>query len=656
MHRPYNPQRGFSPERDVRTWDDLAELLRDSPPTGLLWPLVGPRRSGKTWALRALERGLGDACIVDLTAVEQLVEVPKGRVVLIDEPGSWLLARDPHDARALRPAHARIEEFGAWCRRLRAAGRQVLVAMTPAEWAALAGLPGCVSAKDLQWHLRPLRWEQAARIALDEPARTLLAAVAAVNADWLRSPFLVMCILDLADQRGELAADGAEVEVPRLLADVCHDLRGGTQDYVAKVFYEGLDEPFRDALRAVVRRAPVDPHSLDILRRIGLVGRDGDDRFDRLRDPVLADHLPPPLRIHHISDIHTGPKSARRINAGGAGATAARLARAAGEGPVRDSYLEHVEQRCATGTGPHLVIASGDLTETGQPREYAEARAFLGAVAGLLQPHPDLGSGDARVLLVGGNHDVDWTRTRGANGARARHLAFAEAFADYPRPLLEWPPEARDLQVVRYQGAGVEVVLLGSAEHGGEIDEATEAVLRAAQAAAAEDSPLVAEELQKLRKIVNSDPGLVHACELQRLRAHRWSEPVRIAVLHHPVSPLPTATDVGPYAALLNAAAVKDACFDVQIQLVLHGHAHSQWFFEERWPSHRRPDHPLHIAAAPSLGSREVLEQNGYNEILVHREGDRYRVSVQGYVRAGETWREGHRMRPFAADLPLRDA
>jgi hypothetical protein len=110
---------------------------------------------------------------------------------------------------------------------------------------------------------------------------------------------------------------------------------------------------------------------------------------------------------------------------------------------------------------------------------------------------------------------------------------------------------------------------------------------------------------------------------------------VRIAVLHHPVSSLPATTDVAPYTGLINAGAVKDALIDVQVALVLHGHMHSQWVCEERWPNHQRGEHVLRIAAAPSLGSREVIERHGYNEVLVQREGDTHTVEACAMERPG---------------------
>jgi len=368
---------------------------------------------------------------------------------------------------------------------------------------------------------------------------------------------------------------------------------------------------------------------------------------------MLADHLPPPLRIHHISDIHVGPKSAQRVQVSGCDPLPTRLGAAAGQGPVRDAYAAHVRQRVAEHTAPHLLVVSGDLTETGQPAEYEGARELLAALAQSLQSHPRLADGEPRVLVVGGNHDVAWNETRGHGGARRRHLDFARHFADYPRPRLEEPPDARALTVQRYAGAGLEVVLLGSAEHGGELDETLITILDVARRQALEAGEAgPAETAERLRaRLGRLDPGLVHHADLDRLRQHPWREPLRIAVLHHPVSPLPAQPDITAYTGLLNAGAVKDALIDRGFALVLHGHMHSQWFGEEIWPNHHRGRRPLRIAAAPSLGSREVGEQHGFNEIVVSFEGARQRVEVRGWVRDGDSFKPRSGIAEFAVDL-----
>lgn len=651
MSRHYDPRRRYLPDRDVRTWDDLVALLREDDPVGLFWPLLGPRRSGKSWALAAIKQQLGGrAHVVDLSTCDGLddLDYDDGAIVLVDEPGRFLFREG--EVAAGRPRQsdgAMVQRFFAWCDRLRTRRNcRLLVAMTPAEWLALQQHGRArlrVSDKDLQSHLRPLSPEQALRIAQDEPARALLMSVQREQPDWLRNPFLVMYLLDRAHDDGVLA-EPTRRPVAAFLADVIEDINQVVPwNYTAMVFHEGLGDSLQEALRRIARREPVDPLALAVLKVSGLVEPRTGEHHDSIRDPVVADLLPPPLRIHHISDIHAGPKSAQRVNVHGAG-VAARLGKAAGQGPIRRSYLDHVRQRVAEGTGPHLVIVSGDLTETGRPEEYEAIRDFLAELAALLRPHPRLDASDPRVLVVGGNHDVDWGETRGADGARKRHIPFARELNDYPRPHLEDPPASRNLTVLRYARAGVEVVLLGSAEHGGEIDHEFLGLVEKYRAAAVERGAVNdTEEADRLRaRLGRLDPGLVHHADLARLRAHDWREPVRLAVLHHPVSPMPSMPDVAAYTGLLNAGAVKEALIDKEFTLVLHGHMHSQWYGAESWPG--RGHHTLRIAAAPSLGSTEVYERHGYNEVLLSFEGESQHIEVHGYVREGDAWhpRSGH--------------
>ncbi len=91
------------------------------------------------------------------------------------------------------------------------------------------------------------------------------------------------------------------------------------------------------------------------------------------------------------------------------------------------------------------------------------------------------------------------------------------------------------------------------------------------------------------------------------------------------------------FSGLLNTGAVKSALMTAGVQLVLHGHEHSAFLAVERWPGYL--DRELHIASAPSLGSREVAEQRGYNEIRIVREGlGRVDVSIQTFVQSGNAW------------------
>lgn len=223
-----------------------------------------------------------------------------------------------------------------------------------------------------------------------------------------------------------------------------------------------------DCLRATARGEPGND-SYELLKRCGLIVET--ERGLRLADPVLAWSMPPPLRIHHVSDIHAGAKSASAVDAKARDPVGRQLAEAAGAGPVRDRYLAHVSELAAKGQAPHLLVVSGDLGEWGKPEEFAEVRAWLTGLENCLAHHPRLGATDPRVLIVGGNHDVGWTKALGQCDTRERHRPFADAFGEYPCPRLYQDPEQHELARVSYSDLGVEFALLGSAEFGGEPEQ-----------------------------------------------------------------------------------------------------------------------------------------------------------------------------------------
>jgi 3',5'-cyclic AMP phosphodiesterase CpdA len=312
-----------------------------------------------------------------------------------------------------------------------------------------------------------------------------------------------------------------------------------------------------------------------------------------------------------------------------------------------------VRELAVHGRAPHLLVVSGDITETGTEEQYEAAKLWLGRVKEHLADHPLLGPEDPRVLLAPGNHDVDWTQSLGKHDTRARHRPFAAAFEGFPRPKLEVPPGERPLAKVSFADIGVELLLLGSAEFGGEEEKDTDRaalldlVDKLREKAAGEADLDAAKALRD--RVARIDPGLVHHADLRRVSETQWRQPVRIAVLHHPVSPLPS-TEVTRYAGLINAGEVKDTLMHKGFCLVLHGHAHTGWFGSERWPG-RHQERAIYIASAPSLGSREVQEHNGFNAIEVLREqraGEtHYEIEVRRFGREG-TWVEKAVMGPFS--------
>jgi 3',5'-cyclic AMP phosphodiesterase CpdA len=450
-------------------------------------------------------------------------------------------------------------------------------------------------------------------------------------------------IFETAEQHPSLSNS----ELLRAVLDRCDqpDIR-----YLHHVFHDSLTESQRALLSSIALRQKLDAHAAcEPLLGVGMIERDSPSPSYRFADPLLAAHLTP-LRIHHISDVHAGPKAAGVTDVKDKG----RIGEAVNEGFVRESYRRHVQALCERGEGPHLLIVSGDLAEHATKEQYAEIAPWIHQLEASLSDHPLLDAGAPRVLLTGGNHDVDWNQTMG-KGPSARHRPFAEAFAGYLRPKLEDDPEGRALSVASYVDLGVEVLLLGSAELGGEVEEDPHraALLLAMSRLPAIPTDAEREKAEELAlEAARIDPGLVHARDLHRANHHRWALPVRIAVLHHPVSPLPSV-EVTRYAGLVNAGAVKEVLIKNKFCLVLHGHVHKGWLAREEWLDAGRAG-TLYIAAAPSLGSREVEEHQGYNEIEILREsradGKRtHRVRVRRFGRKGSTWGEeaGAEMGPF---------
>lgn len=647
---PQAHRASYRADRDVRDWTTVVDRIQHQSSAGVLWPIVGPRRSGKTWALKALQACFGDEHAGYLllsrlygnggTGLHPLPPDLQGKgILLLDEPGLALFEPSAHDGLAYSPDHPRpdIHALITTLAALQSQGHTLVMAMTPAEWRALVhadGHRGHVSRHDLDDILVPLTRAQALTLAAS-PERQAL--VERLPADWTRSPFLLTWLLEWSFQPG-LDRNDVDDLLPRFIDHATSDT---SIRYVDLVLEEGLDRELRSTLRSIGETGRSTAHDLvGMLRDTGLVQQAPDGLHD-IADPILAHHLAPPFRIHHVSDLHFGPKSTTMVDDKLGGSPGAGLGRAAGQHLAQDAYREHVEA-LPRHERPHLVIVSGDVAEMGRDDLYAPARAWLLRLRDCMRqhPHPRARPRDPCIMLVGGNHDVDWTETRGAAGARKRHLPFVRAFDGIDGVCiarLDQPPgPSRPPTRHRFVGIDLEVVLLGSAEHGGEIDlellAATDRLRQQALAAGNAADEALALALRK--RYGQLDPGLVHHEDLRHIRGTRLYGAFGIAVLHHPVSPMPS-TELAPLGGLVNAGQVKQALLEAGFHLVLHGHAHSAWHIAERWPG-KHGDRELHILGAPTLSSYETVESQGYNELRVHLEEDGPRVEVILHERRGD--------------------
>lgn len=98
-----------------------------------------------------------------------------------------------------------------------------------------------------------------------------------------------------------------------------------------------------------------------------------------------ASQQPGSLRILHLSDFHLRPRSSP---------TQSALLREA---------LDVIRGLVEQGRGPQLVALTGDLANKAKPEEYALVHSWL--VEQLL---PAVGLGPEQLVVIPGNHDVDW--------------------------------------------------------------------------------------------------------------------------------------------------------------------------------------------------------------------------------------------------------
>jgi calcineurin-like phosphoesterase family protein len=641
----YAPSGAYQPHLDIRCSGDRVPnwarpLTEGRPPNGTAWLVVMGRRAGKSWLASGVARArlagsthrvdlrdspakvkkAGLACLRGAKAAPGITD----GVLLIDEPA---LSEDRHlgiDAAALANG----------LERTRAAGVIPVVFMTPHEYSVLIGHLGPDARKDVI--VPPVLDEgEIGRMTARAPnwAPEVAAALGENQPVWLQTPFLLELVLRTAEERPELRPD-----IPALLAAATGEASIRHQ-YREQLFGNGLTARQRAELRAgrwrtagvvVPDAAPSDPLAMTPIPA----------------DPVIAAHLPEVLRIHHVSDLHQGGSLRAMVDAKDHGGAGRGLAGLAGEGTPLDSYLGHVRRLAAEGTAPHLVVVSGDVVNRPDDEQGRQALDWLKSLGSLLAEHRDLRPGDPRIVLVGGNHDVSWDLCLDER-REARHEWFAATFKDYPHPELNLPDRGARRLFVNYPGAGLRIALLGSAESGGEpAHDADRDLLEffRQRLASAND-----EEVRALiRSFERVDPGIIAREILDRLMPSEGY--LTMAALHHPVSPVPTV-EVAPYSGIVNAGQVKRALIAAGTALVLHGHTHLSFLAAERLLGPARP-WTMRIAGAATLASAATDEQNGYNEILVSREGGTHRLLVRPIRLDGGQWvpQPGIAFRPGAPD------
>ncbi len=221
-----------------------------------------------------------------------------------------------------------------------------------------------------------------------------------------------------------------------------------------------------------------------------------------------------------------------------------------------------------------FVLITGDTVERGKKEEFTRAVAFLKDLANAVGVPRD------RVLIVPGNHDVDWSADPSRAGARFDNFveAYGEDFTipefDGKRFRPKWVPLGGVIE-----GVVGEIALLSSPTFSG-VPDAT----LSSDRFIARIEDLVGRVAVDMREALQQaieggrtilDIGAVGDWQLQRLARPSSGDGVRIAALHHHLLPDPQV-EVTPFDAVIDAGQTLQLLVDLNFNLVVGGHKHNR--------------------------------------------------------------------------------
>ncbi|HEX3734974.1 MAG TPA: metallophosphoesterase [Solirubrobacterales bacterium] len=297
--------------------------------------------------------------------------------------------------------------------------------------------------------------------------------------------------------------------------------------------------------------------------------------------------------ILHLSDLHLGSPSFLQRDYDD------KIGMEDEAGETNTDHLTHTLEalgKSLTESNRQLdaVVVSGDLTKGNHLDGY---EAFAGVLDLLGEARPE----DKRIVVLPGNHDVDSERQPGDREKLARFMDATRIpyrtplvkGLDYKGSQLHLNPGSRGRPEPILELRDAVIVAINSADYCWTRERRTEtdwgAVLD--EYLSADESPAAAEkrkmassELAKLRThdIPKVDKRQIEALEKRLDDAGIDSEAdldprLRIAAIHHPITPATDEEEIKPFEVITNLAIVRTFLYHRGFHLVLHGHKHSSY-------------------------------------------------------------------------------
>lgn len=237
---------------------------------------------------------------------------------------------------------------------------------------------------------------------------------------------------------------------------------------------------------------------------------------------------------------------------------------------------------------PDVVVVSGDLAYR------ADATGFA-AFAELLEERSDILPSDrSRIVVVPGNHDVDWDEAPGTLPRYERFLGATRG-EGCTTPLLDgvdfnaetgtlFPEAGLHPHVV--STAELLVVPLNSSNYCGMSTAPRDAMSLDAWHEALEPTGAARDDLMdELERLRRHDIARISRRQIDALGQYfddhgvprdrsAGDERTRIAVLHHQLLPVSTREERKPFESIANLGLVRETLREYDFDVVLHGHKH----------------------------------------------------------------------------------
>jgi predicted phosphodiesterase len=322
----------------------------------------------------------------------------------------------------------------------------------------------------------------------------------------------------------------------------------------------------------------------------------------------------------HLSDLHFGTSHGFRNQ------LVQRHRRRVSRESLLEVLLEDLRASQLIGSGPDankiaLVLVTGDLTCSGDAHEFANAESFLRELCN------ELGLHISQVVVVPGNHDIEWRDEKGNVDENADYNYF-----QFTKNLYACESDESFLRIHRFIISGRPVTLIG---------------------------------LNSCVLETKENAGLGYVGRGQLMRALRFlnelePEPnsskndLRIALIHHHLLPVNFVEDIDwetkRISMTLDADGVLRYLMFANVRIVLHGHQHQPFSADIRRILHgfidpfRGMEHLLNqniaVIGGGSIGVERrhlnVVGRNAYNIIDLGRNNDvEIRTRLQSSVGPG---------------------